>query len=89
MSLFQLILKKDDDWEIMKELGLLNCIHFVDLNKDELAHKLTYTNQLRRAEFLESKLQNLEELCFQYKVEMVQPASVEDFFNKMEEIRMK
>jgi len=76
VALYQLIFKKDDDWEIMNELGLLSCVHLVDLNKDEQTHKLKYTGELRRAEFVEQRLKNLEELCFQYGVRMQQPQTV-------------
>lgn len=48
----------------MNELGLLSCIHLVDSNKEEQTHKLTYTGELRRAETVEAKIKNLEDLCF-------------------------
>ena len=78
-----MLIKKDDDWEIMNELGLLNCLHFVDLNSEEQTHKLMYTNELRRAETIEHKLRNIEELCFEYRIPMKQPDSVEDFLQTM------
>ena len=74
---------------MMNELGLLNFCHFVDMNKEEQAHKLTYTGEIRRAETIEAKLKNLEELCFQYKVAMEQPADVQQFLAKIELLRSK
>lgn len=84
-----MLIRKDDDWEVMNELGLLNCLHFVDLNSDEQTHKLRYTNELRRAENIEHKLRSIEELCFEYHVRMKQPESVQDFLNTMESIKQK
>lgn len=72
---------------MMNELGLLNFCHFVDMNKEEQTHKLTYTGEIRRAETIEAKLKNLEELCFQYKVVMKQPDDVQQFLDKIEMVR--
>jgi len=35
MDLYEIFIPKDNDWDIMNELGFLNCIHMIDLNKDE------------------------------------------------------
>lgn len=45
-----MIIPKDNDWEIMNELGHINYLHFVDLNKGEQLHHLKYFNFVRRAE---------------------------------------
>ena len=74
-----MLIRKDDDWEVINQLGHLNCLHFVDLNADEQTHKLHYTNELRRAEAIEHKLRSIEDLCFEYRVQMNQPKSVDDF----------
>jgi hypothetical protein len=89
VSLYELIIKKDDDWEIMNEFGLLNCIHFVDMNSEEQSHKLQYTSELRRAENIEAKLKSIEDLCFSHNVRMKQPDSVDDFLGKMDKIRQQ
>jgi hypothetical protein len=44
------VIPKDNDWEIMNELGHVNFLHFVDLNKAEQPHHLKYFSYLRRAE---------------------------------------
>ncbi len=45
-----MLIPKDNDWDIMNELGHLNCLHFVDLNKKQQTFHLRYYNQVRRAE---------------------------------------
>jgi hypothetical protein len=50
IDLYQVLIPKDNDWDIMNELGHLNCLHFVDLNKGEQNFHLRYYNQVRRAE---------------------------------------
>ena len=33
MDLFQILIPKDNDWDIMNELGRINCVQFIDLNR--------------------------------------------------------
>jgi V-type H+-transporting ATPase subunit a len=35
MALYEISVAKDNAWDIMSELGKLNCLHFIDLNKNE------------------------------------------------------
>jgi hypothetical protein len=49
IDLYQILIPKDNDWDIMNELGHLNCLQFVDLNKGVLAYHLKYFNQVSRA----------------------------------------
>jgi hypothetical protein len=50
------MISKDDDWDIMNELGNLNSLHFIDLNRGEQTHHLRYFNQVKRAEEAEKLL---------------------------------
>ena len=50
VDLYEIVIPKDNDWEIMSELGGMNCIHLLDLNKHEQPHLLRYFNQVRRCE---------------------------------------
>ncbi len=56
MDLYEIFIPKDNDWDIMNELGSLNCVHFIDLNKDEQPHKLPYINDVKRAEDAEMRV---------------------------------
>lgn len=44
VNLYELVVPKDSDWDIMNILGHLDCLHFIDLNKGEQPHHLLYTN---------------------------------------------
>jgi len=55
--LYEIIVPKDNDWDIMNELGHLNCLHFVDLNKGEVGHHLRYISEAKRAEECERQLE--------------------------------
>jgi hypothetical protein len=57
MDLYQIIISKDNDWDIMNELGHINCLHFINLNRDEQTHHLRYYNQMRRAEDVEKLIE--------------------------------
>ena len=50
MRLFELKVPKDNAWEIMNELGKLNSIHLLDLNKDEQVFNRTFANTIRRCD---------------------------------------
>ena len=50
MDLYQIMVPKDNDWDIIHELGHLDCLQFVELNKDEQPHHLRYIYQVKRAE---------------------------------------
>ena len=39
MDLYQLIMQADDAWATINELGKLECLHFIDLNKDKLSYE--------------------------------------------------
>ena len=48
--MYQILVPKDNDWDIMNELGHVNCLHFIDLNRAEQPHHLRYFSEIRRAE---------------------------------------
>jgi V-type H+-transporting ATPase subunit a len=48
MSLYEITIPKDNAWEIMNELGNLNSLHFLDLNKEEQVFNLVYAASIRR-----------------------------------------
>ena len=50
MMMYQVTIPKDDSWEIMNELGKLEVVHFVDLNKGEQVFNLPYQAQISRCE---------------------------------------
>ena len=64
--MFQILIPKDSDWDIINELAALNCLHFLDLNKAEQPHHLRYFPQVRRAEEAEGLIHELEAVCQEY-----------------------
>jgi len=44
MDLYEVSIQKDDSWEAMNELGGLNSVHFLDLNKGEQVFNLPYAH---------------------------------------------
>jgi V-type H+-transporting ATPase subunit a len=57
IELYKLSIHKDHDWKIMNELGKLGQLHFIDLNKDQPPYALPYTQDIKRLEEAERKLQ--------------------------------
>jgi len=47
-------------WEVVNELGQLDCLQFVDLNSNEIGFNRPYSNYVRRCEDLEAKIQSIE-----------------------------
>lgn len=48
MSLYEITIPKDSAWEIMNELGKIDCMHFIDLNTHEQPFNLTYAHWVKR-----------------------------------------
>lgn len=63
MSLYEISIPKDNAWDIMNELGTLNALHFIDLNKDTQVFDLTFTGIIKRCEELERKISLIESEC--------------------------
>jgi hypothetical protein len=56
MELFKLTIHKDSSNKIMNELGKMNQLHFIDLNKETMVYELPFTNDIKRLEEAERKL---------------------------------
>lgn len=50
-------MQSDDAWATINELGKLDCLHFVDLNKDKLAYEQMYAKIIKSIEDTERKLE--------------------------------
>jgi V-type H+-transporting ATPase subunit a len=87
MSLYEITVPKDNCWDIMNELGNLNCMHIIDLNRDEQVFNLQYTPFIKRCEETEKKLEFIELECKRHGVASNPPKSVDDFLNKLNTMR--
>jgi hypothetical protein len=56
MQLYQMVMQKDDGWATLNELGKINCLHFIDLNKDKMPHELQYSRTIRNLEEVQRKI---------------------------------
>jgi len=60
IELYKLTIHKDTDWTIMNELGKINTLHFIDLNKDLQPYELQYTTDVKKAEEALKKIDYIE-----------------------------
>ena len=56
MSLYQIMVQIDDSWDTMNELGKIDCLHFIDLNKDRAPHEMKYSKTLRNLEEIQRRI---------------------------------
>ena len=70
IELYRIEIHKDSAWRIMNELGQLNKMHFVDLNKGALPFSLKYTNVIKRANTALTKVEFIEDLFKSHGIEM-------------------
>jgi hypothetical protein len=47
----------DDAWDTTNELGKLDIIHFIDLNKEKLSHELKYAKTIHNIYDIEKKIE--------------------------------
>ena len=84
MRLFELKVPKDNAWEIMNELGKLNSLHLIDLNKDEQVFNRTFANTIRRCDEAERRIKYIVKECENYGVTVQKPKKVEDFLDRLD-----
>lgn len=54
----------------MNELGKLNQLHFIDLNKKVMPYQLAYTTDIKKLEDAERKIEFIEQTCKDYNIEL-------------------
>ena len=86
MKLFEVVIPKDNAWDIMNELGRLDCLHFIDLNHREQPHHLSYTLQVKRIEEAERRIEYLQEQCRLNGVISRSPKDVNHFITNMDKV---
>jgi len=58
-----MILKVDNSWETINELGYLSAVHFIHLNTEVAVHELQYALTIRNIEEIERKIDFLLKEC--------------------------
>lgn len=66
MGFYNLIMPRESAWEILNELGELNCLEFIDENPFELSSK-PYSKFVKRIEEMNFKLTFLDESAVRFK----------------------
>ena len=56
MTLFEISIPKENAWDIMNEIGNLNSVHLINLNKKEQVFSLLYAPFIKRCEETEKKI---------------------------------
>jgi hypothetical protein len=56
MELRQIMMQIDDAWDTLNELGKIDCIQFIDLNKEKLPHEMKYAKTIRNLEEIERRI---------------------------------
>lgn len=51
------MIQNDDAWETTNELGKLDIIHFIDLNKDKLPHEMKYAKTIHNIIEIEKQIE--------------------------------
>ena len=76
MSLFQVMIARDNCWDIMNELLELDFLHYVPLNDHKPPGDLVYKDILRRADDIHRKCTYIESIYKEYAVPMKGPENL-------------
>lgn len=76
MQLFQIQIKRDQDWDTMHQLFQLDCLHFVDINAHIQPHQLLYADIVRRCDETYKKIVFCEDIFKNYQVPMRAPENL-------------
>jgi V-type H+-transporting ATPase subunit a len=60
MGYYNLILPRNDAWEIMNELGEIAALEFIDQNVSEASFNRPYSGYIKRCEEMENKIKTIE-----------------------------
>jgi len=68
MGYYTLHMPREYAWEVITELGSLDCLQFVDQNSNETGFHRPYTNYIRRCEDLEAKVASIQTEMARFEV---------------------
>ena len=75
MTLFQVTIPRDHDYEIMQALLELDVCHYVDINRHQ-HHKDLYIEMIKRADETNKKISFLESIYNEYQVGLKAPQEI-------------
>lgn len=56
MQLYQVTVKRDQDWDTINQLFKLDFIHYIDINAHQQSHLLLYAEQMRRIDDTQKRI---------------------------------
>lgn len=66
MGYYQLIMPRENAWEILNDLGEANALQFVDRNPDDMAFSRPFAAQIKRCEEIEAHLKSVESFMIRF-----------------------
>ena len=57
VELYKLTVHKDNNWNVMNELGKLNQLHFIDMNTDVQPYDLKYVKEVQKCDAALKKIE--------------------------------
>lgn len=87
MALFEISIPKDNAWDIMDRLGLIDSMHFIDLNKNEQVFTLRFAPLVKRCEDADKRVQFLISECKRYNIPLKKPESIEELNHTINKVR--
>lgn len=87
MKLYSLQVPKDDAWSVMNEIGDIGFSQFIDLNREEAPHSLSFTRQVKQCEEAERKLAYLQDQCKRHIVTITPPDNIDGFMFHLNRIK--
>jgi len=70
MGYYNLIMPREYAWEVLNELGNLDCLQFIDQNSHETAFNRPYSGYIKRCEDLEAKIQTIENAMKRFEIKI-------------------
>jgi len=68
MGFYNLVMPREYAWEVLNELGGLDCLQFIDQNSHETAFNRPYSNSIKRCEDIEAKIQTIEKAMKRFEI---------------------
>jgi V-type H+-transporting ATPase subunit a len=79
MGYFQLIMPRENAWEILNDLGEANAIEFVDRDPDEAHFVRPFAAQIKRCEEIESNLKSIENFMIRFNKKISKCSDIKNY----------
>jgi V-type H+-transporting ATPase subunit a len=79
MGYFQLIMPRENAWEILNDLGEASAMQFVDRDPDEIAFTRPFAAQVKRCEEIESNLKSVENFMIRFNKKVSKCSDTKSF----------